>query len=133
MQTVRKINAELAIAGQISLEQLTGLVQDGFRSILNLRSPSEQGFLLDEQEQAETLGLCYVNLPFQIDTVSDEAATEVLQQLSQLPTPVLVHCDNAIRSATIALIQIATRQGATLDQAFQQANRLGLFNMFTYS
>lgn len=131
MQTIRKINNELAITGQISLEQLADIAHSGFQSILNLRSPAEVGFLFDEQQQAETLGLHYVNLPFQTDVVYDEAAIEVLQELSQLPKPVLVHCDSAIRSATIALIHIATRQGATLDQAFQQANRLGLLNVFT--
>jgi protein tyrosine phosphatase (PTP) superfamily phosphohydrolase (DUF442 family) len=128
MQTIRKINDELAIAGQINPEQFVQLVEGDFRSILNLRSPGEAGFLVDEPDKATALSLHYVNLPFDVDSMSDEAVTRILQQIQILPKPVLVHCDNAIRSAAIALMYIATRQGATLEQAFQQARRLGLFN-----
>lgn len=59
MQLIRKINHDLAIAGQIDLEQLPQIV---------------------------------------------------LQEIRCLPKPVLVHCDNAIRSAAIALMHIATYQ-----------------------
>jgi uncharacterized protein (TIGR01244 family) len=131
MQTIRKINDELAIAGQINLEQLVQVAENGFRSILNLRSPGEVGFLVDEPEKATVLSLHYVNLPFDVNAVTDEAVIRVIQQIQILPKPVLVHCDNAIRSAAIALMYIATRQGATLDQAFQQAQQLGLFNVLT--
>ncbi len=131
MQTIRKINDDLAIAGQIDLEQLQQIAQDGFKSILNLRSPAELGFLPDEQPKAELLGIDYVNLPFEAELITDQTATHVLQQINQLPKPVLVHCDNAVRAAAIALMHIATRQGATLEQAFKQANQLGLFAVFS--
>ncbi len=131
MQTIRKINDDLAISGQIDLEQLPQLAQDGFRAVLNLRSPYEKGFLSMEQEQAEQLHLQYINIPFEVDLINDQLATQILQQLKQLPKPVLVHCDNAVRSAAIALMHIATRQGATLDEAFWQAKQLGLFTVLS--
>lgn len=131
MQVIRKINDDLAIAGQIDLEQLPQIVQEGYLSILNLRSPQEVGFLTEERMKAELSGLCYVNCPFELDLMNDEAACQVLQQIAALPKPVLVHCDNAIRSAAIALIHIATRQGASLEQAFKQAKQLGLFGVLT--
>jgi uncharacterized protein (TIGR01244 family) len=131
MQTIRKINDDLAIAGQIELEQLTQLVEDGFKSILNLRNPQEKGFLPEEQATAEALQLNYVNLPFEIEFVSDQTSTQVLQSISRLPKPILVHCDNAVRAAAIALMHIATRQGATLEEAFHQAKQLGLFSVLT--
>lgn len=130
MQTIRKINDELSISGQIALDQLSQIAQE-FQSILNLRSSEESDFLAAEQHRAELAGLHYANVPFETDFVTDQAATTVLQQLSQLPKPVLVHCDNAIRAAAIALMYIATRQGATLEQAFKQAKQLGLFNVLT--
>ena len=131
MQTVRKINDDLAISGQIDLEQLPQIVEDGFNSILNLRSPQEKGFLPEEQDAVEALHLQYVNHPFEVEYISDQASTQVLQLLNQLPKPVLVHCDNAVRAAAIALMHIATCQGATLEEAFHQAKQLGLFAVLT--
>jgi uncharacterized protein (TIGR01244 family) len=128
MQLIRKINDDLAIAGQIDLEQLPQIVQAGFRSVLNLRSPQEIGFLSNEQQNAESWQLEYVNAPFEIEFLDDGVTTQILQEIRRLPKPVLVHCDNAIRSAAIALMHIATYQGATLDQAFNQAQQLGLFS-----
>lgn len=131
MQTIRKINEDLAIAGQIDLAQLALIAEEGYQSVLNLRSPQETGFLGEEQQKVELLGLQYVNLPFDLELISDQSANRVLQQIHRLPKPILVHCDTAIRSAAIALIHIATRQGATLEQAFKQAKNLGLFGVLT--
>lgn len=131
MEIVRKINNELAIAGQITLEQLPQIAREGFKSVLNLRSPDENGFLSSEQQQVETLGLSYVNIPVKFETMNDEIITSVFNAINQLPKPVLVHCDSAMRSAAIVLMYFAVRQGATLKQAFQQAEQLGLFKILT--
>lgn len=133
MEPIRKITDELSIAGQITVAQLPQLAQEGFRSVLNLRSPDEAGFLSEEQQKAELLGLYYSNFPFKPDAVDDETATQILQQIHSLPKPTLVHCDNAVRSAAIALMHIATRQGVSLEKAFKQAKQLGLFEVLTQS
>lgn len=131
MQLIRKINDDLAIAGQIDVTQLTQITQDGFHAVLNLRSPQEPGFIADEQLKAEGLGLEYVNIPLDIEQINDQITILILQRISNLPKPILVHCDNAVRSAAIALMHIATRQGATLEEAFKQAKQLGLFGVLT--
>lgn len=130
-QIIRKINDDLAIAGQISLEQLPQIVQDGFLSVLNLRSPQEKGFLATEHQTAERLGLHYSNLPLQLEAINNENTNDVLQEIDLLPKPVLVHCDSALRAAGIAFIHIATRQGVSLEQAFTKAQNLGLFSALT--
>ena len=78
MEPIRKINDELAIAGQITSEQLKQIAQEGFKSVLNLRSPDEEGFLSNEQEQANALGLYYINLPIKIETINDELASRIV-------------------------------------------------------
>lgn len=128
METVRKINNDLAIAGQIVLEQLPELIQAGFRSVLNLRMPSETGFLSNEQQQAEHLGLYYLNLPISLQCLNDETALKLFNQIYQLPKPSLIHCDCAVRSSVIVLLYIATQQGISLEQAFKQVEQLGLLN-----
>lgn len=131
MNTIRKINDDLAIAGQITSEQLQQIVQEGFKSVLNLRSPNEEGFLINEQQQAEALGLYYLNVPLKLEAINDEVAAQVLQKIDELTKPALVHCNNAIRAAAMVLMHIATQQGVSLSQAFKQAERLGLFGRVT--
>ena len=127
MQPIRKINNQLTIAPQLSLEQLKQIAQEDFKSVLNLRSPNETGFLSSEQQEAESLGLFYINIPVNLEAINNDVITKVLKQINQLPKPILVHCDSAIRAAALVLIYIDTQQGATLEQACNKAKQLGLF------
>lgn len=126
METIRKINDELAIAGQIVLEQLLELADGGFRSVVNLRSPQESGFLWEEEKKAALLALDYMNCPVTVDDINEEMLLNTFKQISELPKPVLVHCDTGIRSALIVLMYLAIQHGATPRQAFHQAQNLGL-------
>ncbi|MBW4645613.1 MAG: hypothetical protein KME23_21940 [Goleter apudmare HA4340-LM2] len=126
MNTVRKINDQLAIAGQITLEQLQQIADEGYKSVLNLRSSDETGCLEYEQEKTEFLELRYINLPIKAEGINHQAVLLVSQAINELPKPILIHCDNSIRSAAIVLIYIATKQGITFDNALQQTINLGL-------
>lgn len=126
MNLTRKINNELTIAGQISSDLLQQLAEEGYKTILNLRSPSEPGFLSDEQEQTENLGLCYVNIPTQVEVISLDRITEILQQVAVLPKPILLHCDTGMRAAAVAFMQVALKQGISPEKAFDQAIQFGL-------
>jgi uncharacterized protein (TIGR01244 family) len=125
MENSQKINDELTVAAQITLEQLQEAAAEGIKSILNLRSPDEEGFWLDEQQQVESLGLRYINLPVKVDMLTEELATEVLQQIDVLPKPVLVHCGVSMRAGAMALMNVATRHGLTPEQAFEKAHAIG--------
>jgi protein tyrosine phosphatase (PTP) superfamily phosphohydrolase (DUF442 family) len=126
MQTLRKINDELAIAGQISIEELQEIAEEGYKSVLNLRSPDEKNLLDCEREKTECLGLCYVNLPTKSEEINYQFALRLFAKISELPKPTVIHCDNCMRSAAIVLMYIATRQGIAFDKAFLQATSLGL-------
>jgi uncharacterized protein (TIGR01244 family) len=127
METIRKINNELTIAGQLTSEQLKQIAQMGFKSVLNLYSPDEDGFLSNEQQQAEALGLYYINIPVKVEALNPEMAARVLKQIDELSKPALVHSKSAVHAAAMVLMHIATRQGVSLKQAFNQAEQLGLF------
>ncbi|MCM0593577.1 MAG: sulfur transferase domain-containing protein [Gloeotrichia echinulata IR180] len=126
MDMVRKINGDLAIAGQITADQFTQIADDGYRSVLNLRSPDETGFLAHEQEKIECLGLHYVHFPIKAEEINHQIAIQVFQTITELPKPVIIHCDNAIRSAAIMLLYIANKQGIEFEKAFQRTINLGL-------
>ena len=63
MSDFKKINDNLSVAGQITSEQFKQLAIGGFKSVLNLRSPDENGFFDDEKQEAEIAGLEYINIP----------------------------------------------------------------------
>ncbi len=132
MNTIRKINDDLAIAGQLTPEQLQQIAQEGFKSVLNLRSADEEGFLNNEQQQVEALELYYIHLPVKVETINDEVAAQVLKKIDELSKPILVHCNNAMRAAAMVLMYIATQQGVSLSQAFKQAEQFGLFGRITH-
>jgi uncharacterized protein (TIGR01244 family) len=125
MENIKKVNHEFAVAGQITPEQLEQAASEGFKSVLNLRSPSEEGFLKDEQQQAEALGLHYVNIPVKASELSEELTSEILEQIDELPKPALIHCGTAMRAGAMTLMNVATRQGMTSEQAFEKAGQIG--------
>ncbi|MFB2773032.1 beta-lactamase hydrolase domain-containing protein [Pelatocladus sp. BLCC-F211] len=125
MENVKKINDELVVAGQVTSEQLQQAATEGFKSVLNLRSPDEQGFLHDEQQQAESLGLEYMNIPVKVAELSEELTTEILKKIDNLPKPALIHCGVGMRAGAMALMNVATRQGMTSEQAFDKAGQIG--------
>ena len=88
MTGVKKISDEFSVGGQPTPVDLKQLADQGFRPVVNLRSPNEVGALADEQQQAENVGLQYVNVPVpSIEANADLTAT-VLAAVKPLPTPV---------------------------------------------
>ncbi|MEH1965579.1 beta-lactamase hydrolase domain-containing protein [Nostoc sp.] len=126
MNIVRKINDELAIAGQITLDQLQQIADEGYKSVLNLCLPDETGWLADEQEKSKFLGLYYLNLPTKPEDINHQSTLQIYQVITELPKPILIHCDNSIRSAAIVLLYIAIKQGITFEKAFEKIISLGL-------
>ncbi|MBC1299136.1 hypothetical protein GNF11_30380, partial [Nostoc sp. UCD122] len=125
MNIVRKINDQLAIAGQITLDQLKQIADEGYKSVLNLRLPDEAGLLADEQQKTEFLGLYYVNFPTKNEDINHQSMLQIYQAIAELPKPTLIHCDNSIRSAAIVLLYIAIKQGITFEKALQKVITLG--------
>ncbi|WP_109012382.1 beta-lactamase hydrolase domain-containing protein [Nostoc commune] len=126
MNIVRKINGELAIAGQITLDQLKQIAEEGYKSVINLRLSDETDLLANEQEKTELLGLYYLNFPTKPEDLNHQSTLQIYQTITELPKPILIHCDNSIRSAAIALLYICIKQGVTFEKALQKIITLGL-------
>lgn len=120
-----QINEHLTTTGQVIPEQLKQAVQEGFKSVLNLRSPDELGFSTDEQQVAEALGLYYVNVPLKLEAVDEALITKVLAELDRIPKPAVVHCAASLRSTVIALLSVAIQEGLTPEQTLARAKNLG--------
>lgn len=120
-----QVNEHLTTTGQVIPDQLKQAVQEGFKSVLNLRSPDELGFFSDEQQVAESLGLHYVNLPLKLEVMDEALITQILTVLDQIPKPAVVHCAASIRSTAIALLSVAIQEGLTPEQTLERAKEKG--------
>lgn len=122
-----KFDEQLTVATiQLDPEQLQHLTQAGFKSVLNLRSPNETGFLKNEEQLVTKAGLQYVNLPVNPAQLTDQLTEQILEQIELLAKPVLIHCSAGIRSGAMALIYVAIHQGITAKQALEKSQQLGL-------
>ncbi|AFY86393.1 Glutathione S-transferase domain protein [Chroococcidiopsis thermalis PCC 7203] len=122
----KKVSDELSVAGKLTLEQLQQAAQQGFKSVLNLRSPDEPGFLSDEQQQAQAAGLDYANIPLQSSEPDLISTKEAIRATENLPKPILIHCAAGARAGGIALIATAIQQGLTYEQIQEKAQQVDL-------
>lgn len=125
VDNVKPVNESFAVAGQVTPEQLKQAAQEGFKSVLNVRSSDEQGFPNNEQQQVEALGLAYGHTPLKVDDVTIDQLTHILEELDQLPKPTLIHCAGGMRASAIALLSIANQEGLTAEEAIEKAQELG--------
>jgi protein tyrosine phosphatase (PTP) superfamily phosphohydrolase (DUF442 family) len=126
MEGIRKINDEFAVAGRASVAELHQLAFEGFKSVLMLHLFHETTSI-DERRQINQLGLHYEAAWVVAKTIDRETVVIILQQLETLPKPALISCHRATLAAAMVLMHIAMRQGETLQQAFDRADRLKLF------
>ncbi|MBE9249120.1 phosphatase [Dolichospermum sp. LEGE 00240] len=126
MTDLKKVNDNLSIAGQISAEELRKLAIEGFKSVLNLRDPDENGFFHDEKQEAQIVGLEYTNIPLNSQAPNQKLTAQAIQAVENLPKPILIHCAGGARAGGIALIAEAIQAGLTYEQIAQKANELGI-------
>ncbi|MEH1813216.1 MAG: sulfur transferase domain-containing protein [Nostoc sp.] len=126
MSNTKKVSDDLSAAGQLTSEELKQAAQEGFKSVLNLRSPDEAGFLSDQQQQAQAAGLQYANIPLKPSEANQEQTELAIQEIDNLPKPILIHCAAGARAGGIALIANAISEGLTYEEISQKAQELGL-------
>jgi uncharacterized protein (TIGR01244 family) len=116
----------LAIAGQPSAETLPKLKTLGFKTVINLRMPSEDPIVDTEQEAVKAQGLSYVSVPVTPATFS-VADVEAVRKVLDDPAaaPVLLHCHSANRvGAVLAAIEVS--RGRDLAEAEKEGKKIGL-------
>jgi protein tyrosine phosphatase (PTP) superfamily phosphohydrolase (DUF442 family) len=81
----------VTVAGQPSDEELRQLRSEGYSTVINVRMPGE----LDEPEhrKVEAAGLRYVEIPYTIQTVTEEDIRAVREAIESAPpgSKVLTH------------------------------------------
>ncbi|BCL36248.1 hypothetical protein NSMS1_26950 [Nostoc sp. MS1] len=68
----------------------------------------------------------YANIPVKPSEANPELTQKAIQEIDNLPKPILVHCAGGARAGGITLIAEAINQGFTYEQIVQKAQEIGL-------
>ncbi len=112
--------------GQPTAEQLEELGRAGFKTVINLRRPSEPG-LEDEAARVEALGMRYVSIPVGgADDLTEEKVRALTAALAASPGPTLVHCASGNRVGALLALKAFWLDGAGPEQALETGLAAGL-------
>lgn len=121
------LSRSLATGGQPTEQAFARLAENGFRSVLNLRTASEGVDLERERAAAEAAGLRYLHLPFAGSSPRAEQADEFIRLVgSRANHPMLIHCATANRVGALMMIYRVVAHGWSLGRAEEEAARIGL-------
>ena len=121
-----QVNTEFCTAGQPTSEQLSKLKQDGIRTVLNLRVPSEHDAAAEEAA-VRALGMNYLNIPIAGANVEDSQVTTFLTFTDNEDNrPMFIHCASANRVGALWMIRRVIRDGWNTTDAETEAGEIGL-------
>ncbi|MFQ5687766.1 MAG: beta-lactamase hydrolase domain-containing protein [Candidatus Scalindua sp.] len=128
MDNEMQISESITIGAQPSEEELSQLMNRGFKSIVNLRvdGENEQSMSPDEEgKKVKALGMEYVHIPVPSNGMNTEQVDRFRQTLKQLPSPVLVHCQKGKRAGALSMMHIAIESGWSGEETLQKAHDMG--------
>lgn len=123
-----RASATVACGGATDAASLEALKRDGFRTIVNLRLPTESGADLDRHlAEAVRLALAHVHIPFNSQSPDPQAVDQFLDVLADTSLlPVYVHCLSANRVGAMWLTKRVLQDGCTVEVAVAEARTIGL-------
>jgi uncharacterized protein (TIGR01244 family) len=122
----RRVEAGLATANLITVAAIPKLAEAGFKTIIDLRSPSESG-VSEEAAAAQRNGLRYVNIPVTLSTLTGESVRKVADVLDQSANrPVLMHCASGNRVGAVMELYREDIHGMNHEAARNEARAIGL-------
>lgn len=128
IRNLKVIDSMVACAGSITPENVSGIKDMGFVSIVNLRRPDEDNARIEEEAAAaQSVGLTYVHIPFNSRAPDTAAVDEFLAAFSNPGMePSFVHCAGGSRAAAMWYAKRVILDGLDKDHALEEAQRLGL-------
>jgi sulfide:quinone oxidoreductase len=110
---IRKINDEISVAPQITVDDLAEVAAQGFRTVINNRPDGEatdQASATEIEAAAHAAGLAYYFVPAVSGQLTPENVAEFGRAIDDAEGPVLAYCRTGTRSATLwALSQAGNR------------------------
>jgi uncharacterized protein (TIGR01244 family) len=124
-ERVKNLENEIFTASQLTIEQTEELInQHCIKSIINLRSETEEGFR-DDSEISKLAGADYHHWPIKIDELNIDYVNKLLKLIHNAPKPTLIFCRSNFRASAIALLYVAKRDGKTYDELMKHSENYG--------
>ena len=125
-----RVDATVGCGGATEPSAMSALSGEGFKSVVNLRLPHEDGANIDAgRAAAEKAGLNYIHLPFDASNPDPKVVDRFLAVVSDAANqPVYIHCASANRVGAVWMIKRVLRDGWAPDKAMQEAEAIGLSN-----
>ena len=103
--------------GQPNEKQLRAAQVAGFKTVINLRQPSEGG-LANEPQLVEELGMAYVSLPIAgAAGLTQENVVALAKILDEADKPALLHCGSGNRIGALLALKAFYLDGKAADEA----------------
>lgn len=124
-----KINDNITSASQPSKEEIEKLPQQGFKSVINLRTFGEDAQPLspkDEGVLVRKCGMKYLHIPVSMkEGITPELVDQFRKEIELLPTPIFVHCRTGKRAGAFSMMHTALKEGLTGEEVLQKAMSIG--------
>ena len=123
-----KVDAVVACGGATETSALKGLKDDGFKTVINLRLPTEQGANIEQNvAEAKALGLNYINIPVNGQSPDPKTVDAFLETIANKANqPAFIHCASASRVGAYWLIKRVLQDGWSVEKATEEAKLIGL-------
>lgn len=107
MDAVKRLSDRVAVGAQPEVEDFARLQDEGFRTVVNLRTTAEASQSLSPQAEAQAAaarGLAYHHVPVSTLDLKPEQIEAVRQAIRASDGPVYVHCGGGQRACAFALL-----------------------------
>lgn len=112
-------------AAQPNGEQLQLLAEEGYKTVIDLRPPTEpRGY--DEVEAAKANGLTYVNIPVTLESLDQATIDQFLAAVEKAEKPILLHCATANRVGALWYAYLVEKKGMAPAEALEKSRAMGL-------
>jgi uncharacterized protein (TIGR01244 family) len=125
-----QVESTVACAGSVRPDAVAELKQRGYKAIVNLQLPEEQGAdVAGETEAAKVAGITYLHLPIPPQAFDPAAIDRFLAAVADPANqPVFIHCAGGSRAAGLWMIKRVLVDGWDVGRATAEAESLGLSN-----
>lgn len=125
-----QLETTVACAGATTPEAVPEIKKMGFKSIVNLRLPTENGANIDaEAAAAKEAGISFFSIPFNTAQPDPKVADTFIATITTPANePAFIHCASANRASAMWMIKRMVIDKWDADRAGQEAAALGLTN-----
>jgi len=125
-----KLETTVACAGAVEATAVPDIKKLGFKSIINLRTATEQGANIEgEGAAAKSVGLAYYSIPFNTQAPDASLVPNFLAAVTKPENqPAFIHCAGGGRAAAMWMIKRMQVDGWDEKKAGDEAAALGLAN-----